>query len=67
MNDNNTYVIFKQNGKWKGTLEENYNARIQNARVFTTFEGMRNKKDVIEYLNKYCGMKNVRIIDSTII
>ncbi|NLL64082.1 MAG: hypothetical protein GX241_07650 [Ruminococcaceae bacterium] len=68
MNDNNTYVIFKQNGKWKGTPEENYNARIQNARAITTFEGMRNKEDVIAYMNKYLGgMNNVRIIDSATI
>lgn len=65
MNDNNEYIIFKENGKWKGTPEENYNAWIRNANAILTFEGMRNKEDVIEYMNKYLGgMNNVRIIDS---
>ena len=46
------YVIYKENGVWKGTSERNYNAVIQNAFVIHTFNGMT-LEEVLELTKKY--------------
>ena len=46
------YVIYKENGVWKGTSERNYNAVIQDAFRITAFKGMT-LEEVLELTKKY--------------
>lgn len=63
--DSKKYVIFKQNGVYKMTTEENYARPIQNAREITTFNNMTSKDEIIEYVEKYLGgMTGIRFVDS---
>lgn len=59
------YIIYKTAFGYKGTTEENYNARIQNARKIKDFSAFDNTNDIIECLVKYCGIEhdNIIIID----
>lgn len=63
--DSKKYVIFKQNGVYKMTTEENYARPIQNAREITSFNNMSSKDEIIEYVEKYLGgMNGIRFVDS---
>jgi len=63
--DSKKYVIFKQNGVYKMTTEENYARPIQNAREITTFNNMNSKDEIVEYVKKYLGgMTGIRFVDS---
>ena len=47
------YVIYKVLGKYKGTPESNYNARIQNARAIQDLSSFKSAKDIMDYFIKY--------------
>ena len=49
-------VIYKAGGTYYVTSEENYNARIQNARAIHRLD-FDSTEAIIEYLCKYCGYK----------
>ncbi len=46
-------VIYKVNGIWHTTTEENYNARIQNARAIHKMQDFNSAEEIIEYYCKY--------------
>ena len=48
-------VIYKVNGIYHCTNEENYNARVQNARQIKRLEDFESATEIIEYFNKYFG------------
>jgi hypothetical protein len=50
-------VIYKENGIYKTTTEENYNAVIQNARKINTMEDFNNAEEIINYYIKWFGSK----------
>jgi hypothetical protein len=49
-------VIYKAGGTYYVTTEENYNARIQNARAIHRLD-FESAEEIVEYLCKYCGYK----------
>ena len=55
-------VIYKENGIFKTTTEENYNARIQNARIICNWENFESAEEIIDYLIKYCNYKKENFI-----
>lgn len=50
-------VIYKAGGSYYVTSEENYNARIQNARLIHKMQDFNSANEVIEYFCKYFGSK----------
>ena len=48
-------VIYKENGTYKTTTEENYNARIQDARRIHTMHDFESEEEIMEYYMKYFG------------
>ena len=50
-------VIYKRLGDYYTTNEENYNARIQNARAIHKMQGFKSPQEIIEYYCTYCGSK----------
>lgn len=48
-------VIYKANGIYCVTTEENYNARIQNARAIHQMQDFNSAKEVIEYFCNHFG------------
>lgn len=46
-------VIYKENGTYKTTNEENYNAVIRNARAIHTMEGFESAEEIKDYYIKY--------------
>lgn len=46
-------VIYKVNGAYYTTTEENYNAIIQNARLIHKMDGFTSTQEIIEYYCKY--------------
>lgn len=50
-------VIYKANGNYYVTAEENYNARIQNARAIHQMQDFNSAKEVIEYFCAHFGSK----------
>ena len=50
-------VIYKTLGIFKTTTEENYNAKIQNAKEICTWENFESAEEIIEYCVTYCGKK----------
>lgn len=47
------YVIYKENGVYKTTTEENYNRRIQNAREISVWNDFESAQEIIDYVVKY--------------
>lgn len=47
-------VIYKENGVYKTTTEENYNRPVQNAREIYIMNGFESVEEIIEYLVKWC-------------
>ena len=61
------YVLYKENGDFKFTPVDNYNARIQDANKIATFfrrEGFETPADVIEYIIKYNPAVSTEDIDN---
>ena len=54
-------VIYKANGTYYVTTEENYRARIQNARAIYRLD-FESAEGIVEYLCKYCGYKTEDLI-----
>ena len=50
-------VIYKANGIYCVTTEENYNARIQDARAIHRMQDFNSAEEVIEYFCAYFGSK----------
>lgn len=50
-------VIYKHLGEFRVTTEENYNARIQNARAIHNLSDFSSAEEIIKYFCKYCGSK----------
>jgi len=50
-------VIYKENGIYKTTTEENYNRNIQNAKEICSWENFSSAEEIIEYLIMYLGNK----------
>ncbi len=48
-------VIYKENGAYKTTTEENYNRAIKNARQIHIMRGFENAEEIIEYYIKWFG------------
>ena len=48
-------VIYKENGVYKTTTEENYNSRIQNARRIHVMNDFETAEEIIDYYVKYFG------------
>lgn len=47
------YYLYLENGEFKMTTKQNFNARIQDARKITTLQGFSNSKECMQYLHKY--------------
>ena len=56
------YVIYKENGKYRGTSESNYNAKIRNAFKITNFNDFETIEQIIDYLLKYTKLERQDII-----
>ena len=52
------YVIYKENGTYKGTPKSNYGGRTSNARLIQSFDDFESSKEVIDYLKKYTNQKS---------
>jgi len=50
-------VIYKENGTYKTTTEENYNARIQNARQIHVMKEFESAEEIINYYINWFGSK----------
>ena len=50
-------VIYKAGGNYYVTSEENYNARIQNARGIHQMQDFDSAEEIIEYFCTYFGSK----------
>ena len=50
-------VVYKAGGIYYVTSEENYNARIQNARAIHKMQDFNSAHEVIEYFCKHFGSK----------
>lgn len=50
-------VIYKENGVFKATTEENYNSKIQNARVIHTLADFESAQEIIDYYIRYTNSK----------
>lgn len=46
-------IIYRVNGIFKTTTEENFNARIQNARQIQTWTDFESAEEIIDYCIKY--------------
>lgn len=50
---NSKLVIYKENGVFKLTTEENYNATTRNAHQISTWEAFKTAEEIINYCIKY--------------
>lgn len=50
-------IIYKSLDTFKTTTEENYNARIQNAKKICSWENFESAEEIIDYCIKYCNAK----------
>ena len=48
-------IIYKENGVYKTTNEQNYNSKVQNARQIHTMKDFESAEEIIEYYVKYFG------------
>lgn len=53
--DNTIYYIYKDAGVFALTTKQNFDAYIMDAHKITKFDGFTNAKQVVDYLQKYCG------------
>lgn len=51
------FVIYKASGIYYVTTEENYKARIQNARAIHKMQDFNSAEEIIEYYCKHFGSK----------
>lgn len=50
-------VIYKENGVYKTTTEENYKRAVRNAREVCSWENFETAEEIIDYLVMYLGNK----------
>ena len=50
-------VIYKANGVYCVTTEENYNARIANARAIHKMQDFNSAEEIVDYYCKHFGSK----------
>ena len=50
-------IIYKENGIFKTTTQENYNATIRNASKVTNWGAFDTAEEIINYCIKYCNRK----------
>lgn len=50
-------IIYKVGGNYYTTTEENYKARIQNAKAIRKMEDFSSGEEIIKYFCTYCGSK----------
>ena len=55
---NEAYVIYKENGKYKGTPKTNYDAQVKDANMIQDYAKFDNANDIIDYLVKYTPQKD---------
>ena len=55
---NGYYVIYKENGKFKGTPKSNYDARFRDANMISDYSAFDKAEDIVDYLAKYTPQKN---------
>lgn len=58
----NKYVIYKENGKFKGTAYDNYSADIINANKVQDYSDFENLEQLVEYLLDNTNVKRENII-----
>ena len=64
--DKDYIVVYKENGTWKATPEENYNSRIKNANQVTDLSKFEDPREAVEYLKKYGGAgKEYKILEGS--
>ena len=51
--EDDDFVIYKDTGKYKGTLGANYKSRIRNANKIVDFKDFDNHEDIVDYLDRY--------------
>ena len=58
-------VIYKENGIFKTTSEQNYNSRIQNARQIHVMKDFESAEEIIEYYVKWfkCNAEDFIVSD----
>ena len=50
-------AIYKEDGIFKTTTEENHKARIQNASQIQAWKNFDTAEEIMDYCVKYCGKK----------
>lgn len=58
----NKYVVYKKNDSYYGTPINNYNAKIQNARLITDLSNFNSAEEIIEYLIQYTNLNREDIV-----
>lgn len=58
LDDKVTYVIYKENGKYKGTPKSNYDAQVRNANMVQDYSKFNDANQIIDYLTKYTSNKD---------
>lgn len=58
-------VIYKENGVYKTTTEDNYNSRIKNARQIHVMKDFESAEEIIEYYVKWfkCSAEDFIVIN----
>ena len=57
--DNNiSYVIYKENGKYKGTPKSNYDAQVRDANMVQDFSKFDDANKIVDYLTKNTNYKD---------
>ena len=51
--EDDDFVIYKDTGKYKGTIGANYKSHIRNANRIVDFRDFNNHEDIIDYLDRY--------------
>lgn len=57
INKTQRYYIYLENGLYKMTNKDNFEARIQNANEIMTFHGFTNVDDIINHLMQWYEME----------
>ena len=58
LDDNISYVIYKENGKYKGTPKSNYDAQVRDANMVQDFSKFDDANKIVDYLTKNTNYKD---------
>lgn len=53
--DNTIYYIYKENGQYRMTTKQNFNAYIMDLNKVTKFDGFTSANQIIDYMQKYAA------------